>query len=441
MSPSSKTVPQTSAVPQGRTRRLLHMGRAVGGLAAGAVTEGLVRLSRGETAPWSELLLTPSNAARLADRLSRMRGAAMKFGQLMSMDGQGVLPPAFAEPLARLRDRAHFMPATQLAEVLHREYGDDWHRRFRRLGFEPIASASIGQVHRAETHDGRVLALKIQHPGVRESIDSDVANLALLARTPGLVPAGIDIAPLLERLREQLRHETDYAAEAQAITRYRQLLGDDPVLHVPALVAEHCTASILATEFAPGESIDRVTHASQAQRDHVAGALSRLAVRELFAMRMVQTDPNFANYLFDAAGGRIALLDFGAAETVSEARVGHLRALARALRDDDAPGLRAAAEASGFIAPGDDAAQVRGMLSMMQMAGEPMRHAGPYDFGASDLFARMFAAGQAQYFNEGFSRAPPAELIFLQRKFIGTFLLCTRLRARVDVRAIFETWL
>ena len=436
-----QATPKTSVVPQGRTRRLLHLGRAVGELAAGAVGEGLSRLSRGEKAPWSELLLTPSNAARLAERLSTLRGAAMKFGQLMSMDGQGVLPPAFAEQLARLRDRAHVMPATQLAELLHREYGDDWHRRFRRLGFEPIASASIGQVHRAETHEGRVLALKIQHPGVRESIDSDVANLALLARTPGLVPSGIDINPLLQRLREQLRHETDYAAEAQAIALYQQRLGDDPVLYVPPVVAEHCTASILATEFAPGEPIDRVTHAPQAQRDHVALALSRLAVRELFGMQMVQTDPNFANYLFDAPSGRIALLDFGAAESVSATRVEHLRTLARALRDDDAASLAAAAEAAGFIAPEDDPAQVQGILGMMRMAGEPMRQPGPYDFGASDLFARMFAAGQAQYFNEGFSRAPPAELMFLQRKFIGTFLLCTRLRARVDVAAIFEEWL
>jgi aarF domain-containing kinase len=84
-----------------------------------------------------------------------------------------------------------------------------------------VAAASIGQVHRAETHDGRVLALKIQYPGVRRSIDSDVANLALLARTPGLVPAGLDVAPLLARVREQLHRETDYRAEARAATEYR----------------------------------------------------------------------------------------------------------------------------------------------------------------------------------------------------------------------------
>ena len=445
--PSDRSDPsrRTSAVPQGRGRRLLVMGRAVGELAAGAAAEGLVRLSRGERPPLSQLMLTPANATRLAERLSTLRGAAMKFGQLMSMDGQGVLPPAFAEPLARLRDRAHVMPATQLAEVLHREYGDDWHRRFRRLGFEPLASASIGQVHRAETHDGRVLALKIQHPGVRDSIDSDVANLALLARTPGLVPRGFDMAPVFERLRQQLLHETDYAAEARAIEEYRRRLGDDPMLTVPAVVPEHCTATILATEFAPGESIDRLVHSpahgSPPSRDRVAQSLARLAVRELFEMALVQTDPNFGNYLFDAARQRIALLDFGAVEAVSPERVEHLREIGRALRDDDAGRLAAAAEAAGFVASVDDPAQSGGILAMMRLAGEPLRHRGPYDFASSELFARVFQSGQAQFFNEGFARTPPADLMFLQRKFIGTFMLCTRLRARVDVRELFEPYL
>lgn len=93
-----------------------------------------------------------------------MRGAAMKVGQLMSMDGHSMLPPNFAELLGEVRNQAHVMPATQLAEVLERGYGSEWHQRFRRFSHEPVAAASIGQVHRAETHEGRVLAVKIQYP-------------------------------------------------------------------------------------------------------------------------------------------------------------------------------------------------------------------------------------------------------------------------------------
>jgi predicted unusual protein kinase regulating ubiquinone biosynthesis (AarF/ABC1/UbiB family) len=285
-----------------------------------------------------------------------------------------------------------------------------------------------------------VLALKIQYPGVRKSIASDMANLALLARTPGLVPAALDVSALLARVQAQLEHETDYRAEARAATEYRTQLGDDPVLSVPAVAEEHCTDHILATAFALGVPVDRLAQiggGTQAQRDHVASALSRLAVHEFFRMRLVQTDPNFGNYLFDAASGRISLIDFGATEAVTPERVEQLRELGRALRDDDVPRLAAASAAAGFTSAEDPPEQTRGVIAMMRMAGEPLRHGGAYDFGASDLFARSFAQGRAQFFGEGYARTPPPDLLFLQRKFAGTFMLCTRLRARVDLGAVF----
>jgi predicted unusual protein kinase regulating ubiquinone biosynthesis (AarF/ABC1/UbiB family) len=366
----------------------------------------------------------------------------MKMGQLLSMDGQGVLPPAFAALLASLRSQAHAMPATQLDAVLSRDYGSDWHQRFRRFSFQPIASASIGQVHRAETPDGRVLALKIQYPGVRRSIASDMANLALLARTPGIAPPGFDTATvpaLLARVQAQLEHETDYRAEARAAQAYRAALGDDPVLTVPVVDDEHCTDHILATEFAAGVPVDRLADADtpQAQRDHVATALSRLSVHEFFRMRLVQTDPNFGNYLFDAASGRIALVDFGATEAVTPERVAQLRELGRALRADDLARLARASDAAGFTDPADPPDQREGVFALMRLGGEPLRHAGPYDFGASTLVARSVAQGRQQFFGAGYARTPPPDLLFLQRKFAGSFLLCARLRARVDVSAVF----
>ena len=151
----------------------------------------------------------------------------------------------------------------------------------------------------------------------------------------------------MARVRAQLDHETDYRAEARAAATYRQRLGDDPVLFVPAVVDAHCTDHIIATDFAPGVAVDRLARGggSQTQRDHVALALCRLAVHEFFRMRLVQTDPNFGNYLFDAASGRIALIDFGATEAVTAERVAQLREIGRALRADDVPRLAAASAA------------------------------------------------------------------------------------------------
>lgn len=441
----SATATRQAAVPQGRISRFLHFGRAVGELALSSAALGVSRWAQGDTPDLSQLMLTPANAKRLAERLSAMRGAVMKVGQLMSMDAaaQGVLPEEFSKLLGGLRNAAHTMPTAQLTAVLKREYGARWQSRFRSLNLEPVAAASIGQVHCAQTHDGQSLALKIQYPGVRDSIDSDMANLALLARLPGLVPARMDIAPLLVRVREQLRNEADYRAEARAATQYRTRLGADPELWVPAVVPEHCTAHIIASEFSPGVPVDQWAsdQAPQAQRDRVAAALVRLAVREFFEMGLVQTDPNFGNYLFDVGTGKVALLDFGAAEKVLPMRAKQLAELSRAMRDADLARIRTAATRAGFINPEDPASQSQAVVQMLLAAGEPLRLVGPYDFAKSDLFNRLFTQGRAQFFGAGFSRTPPPDLLFLQRKFVGTFLLCVRLRARVDLAQAFSPYL
>ena len=186
--------------------------------------------------------------------------------------------------------------------------------------------------------------------------------------------------------------------------------------------------------------VDRLAQGDtpQSQRDHVAFALARLAAHEFFRMRLVQTDPNFGNYLFDAASGRIALIDFGATEAVTSARVEQLRELGRALRADDVQRIEAASDAAGFTAPQDPAAQRQGVIGLMRLAGEPLRHEGAYDFAASTLFARSFEQGREQFFGAGYTRTPPADLLFLQRKFAGTFMLCVRLKARIDLASIFE---
>ncbi len=443
MSAQTPSRPQ-APVPQGRARRFAHLAALAAGAAAGVAADSVTRLTRGEALDLQASLFTPGNARRLAERLSTLRGAVMKVGQLLSMDRQSVLPPAFAELLAGLRERAHSMPVTQLVEVLEREYGVNWHSRFRRFSFDPIASASIGQVHRAETMDGRVLAIKLQYPGVRESIDSDVANLALLARLPGLVPSAMadDIAALLDHVRTQLMLETDYLAEAQLASEYRRRLGPDDVLHVPEIHAPCSTAHILAMDFAPGLPIDQLDRADAPQhlRDRVATALCRLAVREVFGMQLVQTDPNFGNYLFDEASGRLTLLDFGATQTVSDARVAQLRALGQAVLTENAPALLQAALDLELVEPGDDAnsaAQTQATLNLLMALGEPLRHTGAYDFGRSTLVRRVFDLGQHQLVTHGVGRAPPPDLIWLQRKFVGTFLLCARLRARVNLNPVF----
>ena len=423
------------AVPHGRLSRLWHLGRATGDLAAGVGLRGLVGMALNRGTPTQRIQLSPEHTRRFTDRLARMRGAVMKMGQLMSMDGSDIFTPEAAQIMATLRDRAEPMPLGQLHQVLSQELGADWDRRFRRFDFKPVAAASIGQVHRAETRDGRHLALKIQFPGVRESIDSDIDNLAFLGRTLGLVPKGTDPGPMIEEARRQLHREADYVAEAEAQETYRTLVGEDPDFLVPRVHRDLSTSRILAMDFADGVPVDALADRTfrHAERDRAAALLSRLMLRELFEFGLMQTDPNFGNFLYQAETQRIVLLDFGAVQPIAPTLVGHYRGMAQAAIAGDQAGLRRGAQALGYLSADAGADQAEALVGLMLMSGEPLRHQGPYDFGSSDLFERVFGRGRDLYFANAFDQLPDPATLFLHRKFMGTFMLCRRLRARVDL--------
>ena len=429
--------------PSRRLSRLWHIGRATTDLAAGVGVRGMMELARsrrsGEVA---RIQLSPEATKRFTDRLARMRGAVMKMGQLMSMDGTEMFTPEAAEIMAQLRDRAEPMPMSQLNKILESEWGRDWRKAFRRFEFQPMAAASIGQVHSAETKDGRRLALKIQFPGVRESIDSDIDNLGFFARNLGMVPKGMDIGPLLEEARVQLHQEADYEAEAASMMRYRALVGDDADFFVPAVHDDLSTDRILAMDFAEGVSIDHLADSSysRAERDRAASLLVRLMIRELFAFGLAQTDPNFGNYLYDAQTKRVVLLDFGAALPVPGEIAEQYRALAHAALADDDAGLRQAAMALGLMAPDVDTATAKALVEMIRLSSEVLRP-GIYDFGSSDLFERLYVKGRDMYMDEAFTHLPEPITMFLQRKFAGMFMLCRRLRARVDLRGMLDPYL
>jgi predicted unusual protein kinase regulating ubiquinone biosynthesis (AarF/ABC1/UbiB family) len=302
----------TLAVPGGRGARLARLGWMATGIAGGMVAEGARQLAQGNRPKLSDLLLTPGNARRVADQLAKLRGAAMKVGQLVSMESGDLLPPALAEILGRLRSDARAMPKAQVKGVLDTQWGKGWEKRFTHFSYTPMAAASIGQVHRAQTKDGRDLAIKIQYPGVVESIDSDVDNVAALFRMSGLMPKEMDIKPLLRDAKRQLHDEADYLREAGYLSRYGELLADAPDYALPQLHADLTTARVLAMSVVGGVPIETLADAPQDERDRVMTLLFALLLRELFEFRLVQTDPNFANYRFEPDTRQLILLDFGA---------------------------------------------------------------------------------------------------------------------------------
>jgi predicted unusual protein kinase regulating ubiquinone biosynthesis (AarF/ABC1/UbiB family) len=423
-------------VPQSRLGRFARIGVAAGELAVGAAAEGLRRFARGEAGNIGSALFSAPNARRLAARLARLRGAAMKIGQLVSLQGEDVLPPEFAEALAVLRAQATPMPTEQLRRVLGREYGTGWERHFSTFAYEPVAAASIGQVHRVTTPDGRDLALKIQYPGVARSITSDIDNVAVLLRLFNLLPLDLDVAGLAAEAKRQLAQEADYISEARLLERYARLVADEPALLVPRVHWDLTTPRVLAMDFVEGEPLDGLEATSQARRDAAGAILERLLFRELFEFRFMQTDPNFANYLYQPASGRVALLDFGATQSFGAAFVARYARITRAVIDGDRASVAREAVRIGYATAADSPERTQAVVDVIFLVCEPLRHVGRYDFAQSDLPSRVRTLGLDLAFRRGLLRSPPPETIFLHRKLVGSFLLLARIGARVDARAL-----
>ncbi|WP_374128221.1 ABC1 kinase family protein [Sphingomonas sp. 28-62-11] len=427
-------------IPSGRLSRLGVFGKIAGGVAGGVVAEGARRLAAGERPQMSDLLLTPANITRVTEQLSHLRGAAMKLGQMISMDAGDILPPELSAILGRLRDRAHHMPPQQLQQVLAKHWGKDWRRRFARFGATPIAAASIGQVHKAETHDGRSLAIKVQYPGVRASIDSDVDNVATLLRMTGMMPKEIDIAPLLGEAKRQLHEEADYTREGQQMQRFAALLADDPDFVVPVLDAEFTSGEVLAMSFVEGTAIENLGDAPQDERNRVMTALIRLVLRELFDFGLMQTDPNFANFRYQRGTGKLVLLDFGATRDVTPATAAGYRGLLTAGLNGDRDAVRVAAVAAGFLGEQTVARHPALIDRMIDVIIGEMNRPGAFDFG-DRAFVNVL---RDQGIEIGQDRAawhmPPIEMLFAQRKISGTALLAARLKAQVDVRGMVEQY-
>jgi len=421
-------------ISSSRFGRLTQLGQLAGGLVGNMVGEGTKQLARGERPSMGDLLLTPGNMNKLANRLSEMRGAAMKVGQLISMDSGQLLPPQLTEVLARLREDAHPMPLGQVAEVLTQAWGEGWEKSFSRFFFTPMAAASIGQVHEALLRDGRRLAVKVQYPGIRRSIDSDVDNVATLLRLFRLLPEEFDVAALLDDAKRQLQAETNYRREASALTLYRDYLTGDDRFMLPEVIDSHTTAKVLAMSHIEGEPIVALSEQPAVRCNAAATALLELSLREVFDWGFVQTDPNFANYLYEPAGGRIALLDFGATRSYTPTQRASLITLLKASVGGSDKDIAKSAIEVGYLGE-DDPSVYRGfVISLLRMVTEPLRAQGHYDFGKTDLAQRMSKTLIELRLCSRYGRIPPPDVLFLHRKLGGLYLLLSRLNASISVQ-------
>jgi predicted unusual protein kinase regulating ubiquinone biosynthesis (AarF/ABC1/UbiB family) len=429
-------------VPKHRLSRMAHMGGLAGRIAGNILLDGGRQWLAGQKPQISDLILTRKNIEQVAERLSTLRGAAMKLGQLISMDTGSVLPEELSLILNKLRSEAQTMPTTQLIKVLERSWGEEWMDRFSTFSYKPVAAASIGQVHRAVAKDGREMALKVQYPGVRKSIDSDLANVATLLRMTGLVPKDLDLNPLLDEAKLQLQKEADYLKEGEALEWFNWKLSEferASEVRVPDYYLDHSNQDVLAMSFEEGEPLERLVNHPDC--DRVVSLMFELFFFELMKIHAVQTDPNLANYHYQPHTGQLILLDFGALREYTPEFANQYFSAIQAAVDQDETTLEQALKTLGFFHKGLDVANRAVILSLFQLAVEPLRTDGNYDFGASDLAERIREKGMQISRQPEAWHTPPVDVLFLHRKLAGLYLMARKLKAQVDVRSIYLTYL
>ncbi|MGB0733983.1 MAG: ABC1 kinase family protein, partial [Pontibacterium sp.] len=388
------------------------------------------------------LLVSEKNFIELADKLATMRGAAMKAGQLLSMDAGSLVPKELAILLDRLRSEAVVMPSLQLIDVLEKNWGDHWQDTFQQFSFNPIAAASIGQVHRAITKDQRELAIKIQYPGVKESIDSDLDNVFGLLRLSGLIPKEVNLDPLVDEARLQLKREADYQYEAEQLAVYTDNLNSfarRDELALPVVHTDLSTDQILCMSFMKGGSLEALANAPQAERNRVMSLMMVLFFEEFLAHHCVQTDPNLANFLYEEESKKLVLLDFGATRSFDSDFVAAYKSALYAAAQQDREALLSALYILGFFdsSSGKVSSNQDIVLDIFILAAEPLRFDGAYDFGRSNIAEVIRDKGMAMRGHRDAWHSPPPDVLFLHRKMGGIYLMAKRFGAQIDVKKLF----
>jgi predicted unusual protein kinase regulating ubiquinone biosynthesis (AarF/ABC1/UbiB family) len=428
-------------VPSGRIARLAKLGGLASAVAGNIVKGATKQMLSGQRPSLTESLRNIDNAISITKRLAHMRGAAMKLGQLLSMDAGELLPIEWEPILSRLRQEADPMPKAQLLKTLAASWSKDWHQQFSYFSFTPIASASIGQVHRATLKDGRQLAIKVQYPGVRESIDSDIDNVMNLLKLSGVLPKNIDLTSVLAEAKAQLKAEANYLQEAEFLNTYRQNLGNDSRFIVPFVVDELTDKNILTMEYIEGSPITDISNMSAGIVDLVCSQLMDLTYQELFTHKLMQSDPNFANFLYQSDTQKIVLLDFGACRQLSQHTSVHYLAMADAMQRQDNNDMRSALYSLGLVDNNMSDTAIDIVLKTCFEASYCLQSNTGYNLKKQQLIKRIREVSMPLITDKTAIASPIFEVALVNRKITGMILLANKLGATLDFKSALAPYL
>jgi predicted unusual protein kinase regulating ubiquinone biosynthesis (AarF/ABC1/UbiB family) len=379
--------------------------------------------------------LALQTAEDVAETLGAMKGVMMKIGQMASYVDGG-LPPAVRATLSRLQDSVPPMSPELAAAVVEEELGAPPERAFARWDPRPIAAASIGQVHRAVTLDGRAVAVKVQYPGIAETIAADLRNVALLRRMLRIAAPAQDVDALLGELRDRIGEELDYRREAASQRLLAAYYDGHPTICIPAVIDGLSTRRVITSELSGGARFAELASWPQRERDLAAETIYRFVFRSLYEARAFNGDPHPGNYLFHR-GGKVTFLDFGLVRHFTPAELQPLMQMARTICvEHDPEAFRATLENAGFLRPGAPLS-TQEIVEHLAVFYDTIREPGPLTITtdyASSVVRRFFdlRSPVAPYISV------PQSYVILQRINLGLFAVLGELSATADWRAIAE---
>ena len=302
-------------IPTSRIARTAKVSSLAAGQAARHLGTRATNVGRSEEGRSAALERRHVEAAeQIVTALGTMKGAAMKLGQVMSFLDVGLVPEEhreeFQRKLAQLRDSAPNVSFGGMRKVIEQELGGKLSDHFAEFDADAIAAASIGQVYRAQLHDGRDVAVKVQYPGVAAAVRADMQNLGLILRLMKRIAPGLDVKNTAEEIRLRIYDELDYELEAQNQRALNRIFRGHPFIVVPGVVTELSAEKVLVSEFVEGAGFDSLKEADQATRDRLGEIIFRFYFGCMYRHRQFSGDPHPGNFL-QMPDGRVAFLDFG----------------------------------------------------------------------------------------------------------------------------------